>query len=78
MRTLYKVEGAQFRIEILETPKMRDFIEAHAAALDSSFEQVAMSDTMRKRLQRSDYIFSGPGMPCNSLIYFILSQIMIP
>ena len=32
MRTLYKVEGAQFRIEILETPKMRDFIEAHAAA----------------------------------------------
>lgn len=59
MRTLYKVEGAQFRIEILETPKMRDFIEAHAAALDSSFEKVAMSDTMRKRLQRSDYIFSG-------------------
>lgn len=59
MRTLYKVEGAQFRIEILETPKMREFIEAHAAALDSSFEKVAMSDTMRKRLQRSDYIFSG-------------------
>ncbi len=59
MRTLHKVEGAQFRIEILETPKMRDFIEAHAAALDSSFEKVAMSDTMRKRLQRSDYIFSG-------------------
>lgn len=59
MRTLYKVEGAQFRIEILETPKMRNFIEAHAAALDSSFEKVAMSDTMRKRLQRSDYIFSG-------------------
>lgn len=59
MRTLYKVEGAQFRIEILETPKMRDFIEAHADALDSSFEKVEMSDTMRKRLQRSDYIFSG-------------------
>ena len=59
MRTLYKVEGAQFRIEILETPKMRNFIEAHAAALDSSFEKVAMSNTMRKRLQRSDYIFSG-------------------
>lgn len=59
MQTLHKVEGAQFRIEILETPKMRDFIEAHAAALDSSFEKVAMSDTMRKRLQRSDYIFSG-------------------
>ena len=59
MQTLYKVEGAQFRIEILETPKIQNFIEAHAAALDSSFEKVAMSDTMRKRLQRSDYIFSG-------------------
>lgn len=59
MKTLHKVEGAQFRIEILEAPRIRKFIEAHAAALDSSFEKVAISDTMRKRLQRSDYIFSG-------------------
>ena len=59
MRTLHKVEGAQFRIEILEAPKIRQFIEAHAEALDSSFRQVEMSDIMRRRLERSNYIFSG-------------------
>ena len=59
MHTLYKVEGAQFRIEILVEPKIRQFIEAHAAALDSSFRQVEMSDIMRRRLERSNYIFSG-------------------
>ena len=59
MQTLYKVEGAQFRIELLEAPKMQEFIDTHAAALDSSFQQVGMSDAMRRRLQRSNYIFSG-------------------
>lgn len=59
MQTLYKVEGSQFRIELLETPKMQEFIEAHSAALDSGFQQVSMSDAMRQRLQRSNYIFSG-------------------
>ena len=59
MQTLYKVEGAQFRIEILEKPKIQEFINAHASILDSTFEKVEMSDTMRRRLQRSDYIFSG-------------------
>lgn len=59
MQTLYKVEGSQFRIEILETPEMQEFIETHSAALDSSFQQVKMSDAMRQRLQRSNYIFSG-------------------
>ena len=44
MRTLYKVEGAQFRIEILETPKIQKFINAHSAALDSSFQKVEMSE----------------------------------
>lgn len=59
MKVLYKVEGAQFRIEILEATKIRQFIEAHAEALDSSFRQVEMSDIMRRRLERSNYIFSG-------------------
>ena len=59
MQTLYKVEGAQFRIEILEKPKIQEFINAHASILDSTFEKVEMSDAMRRRLQRSDYIFSG-------------------
>ena len=59
MQTLYKVEGAQFRIEILEKPKIQEFINTHASILDSTFEKVEMSDAMRRRLQRSDYIFSG-------------------
>lgn len=59
MQTLYKVEGAQFRIDILETPKIQEFINAHSAALDSSFQKVEMSETMRRRLERSNYIFSG-------------------
>lgn len=59
MRTLFRQQGAQLRIEILETPAMQEFIEGHAAVLDSSFSQVSMSDAMRRNLQKSDYIFSG-------------------
>lgn len=59
MQALYKLEVSQLRIEVLETPKMREFMETHAAALDSSFQKVEMTDTMRRRLQRSDYVFSG-------------------
>ena len=59
MKTLNKEQGSQFRIELLETPKMQEFIETHADILDSSFRHVPMSDAMRARLQRSDYIFSG-------------------
>lgn len=59
MRTLYSLEGSQFRIEVLAEPKIQKFIDAHAGVLDSTFKQVEMSDAMRKRLQRSDYIFSG-------------------
>ena len=59
MNTLYQLEGSQFRIEVLQTEKVQQFIGKHAEILDSSFQQVKMSDTMRQRLQRSDYIFSG-------------------
>lgn len=59
MKTLYQEQGAQLRIEILETTKVQEFVGTHAAALDSAFQQVHMSDNMRRRLQQSDYIFSG-------------------
>ena len=59
MKTLYKEQGSQLRIELLETPKIQEFIETHADALNSGFQQVKMSDAMRMRLQRSNYIFSG-------------------
>lgn len=59
MKAVYKTEGAQLSIDILSTPQVRQFIESHASVLDSSFEKVEMSDAMRKRLNRSDFIFSG-------------------
>ncbi|MBT0708808.1 Phage Mu protein F like protein [Bacteroides uniformis] len=59
MRTLYRLEGSSLRIEVLETPAVREFAETHAAALDSSFQKVGMTEAMRRRLQRSDYVFSG-------------------
>lgn len=59
MRTLFKQEGASFNIEIMADKPVQDFIEAHASVLDSGFQKVEMSDAMRRRLTRSDYIFSG-------------------
>ena len=59
MQTLFRQQGAHLDIEVLETPIMQEFIEAHASVLDSSFEKVKMSDLMRRRLTRSNYIFSG-------------------
>lgn len=59
MKTLFKTEGAQFSVEILAEPEVQEFIGEHAAVLDSSFRQVEMSEAMRHRLTRSDYIFSG-------------------
>lgn len=59
MKTMHRLEGSSFRIEMLEMPAMQRFISSHASALDSSFKQVAMSSGMRRRLERSNYIFSG-------------------
>ena len=59
MRALYAQKGATLQISILESAEAQDFITAHAAVLDSAFQATPMSDAMRQRLQRSDYIFSG-------------------
>lgn len=59
MKTVFSQKGAQFTVELLETPKVQEFIGAHANVLDTSFEKVEMSDLMRRRLTRSNYIFSG-------------------
>lgn len=59
MKALYGQKGAQLDINILASDEAQDFINAHAGILDSTFEQVRMSDKMRERLTRSDYIFSG-------------------
>ena len=59
MRHLFQEQGASLRIDILADQPVQDFIGSHARVLDSTFEAVPMSDVMRKRLQQSDYVFSG-------------------
>lgn len=59
MKALFNSEGASFSVDILADPKVREFIDAHAGVLDSSFEATPMSEHMRRRLHRSDWIFSG-------------------
>lgn len=59
MKSLFKEKGSEFRVELVADPAVQEFVGAHAAALDSSFEKVGMSEAMRRRLTRSNYIFSG-------------------
>lgn len=59
MKAAYNNSGSELSIEILADPQVREFIDAHAGVLDSSFERTSMSEAMRRRLQRSDFIFSG-------------------
>ena len=59
MRALYRQEGAMLDVEVLRESEVLDFIDAHAAVLDSTFDKVKMSDGMRLSLQKSDWIFSG-------------------
>lgn len=59
MKVLSRQEGANLEIGILASEEAQDFIETHSSVLNGSFRQVEMSEAMRKRLERSNYIFSG-------------------
>lgn len=59
MEAVYKTQGGSFSIDLLAAPQVREFIGEHASVLDSSFARVEMPEAMRRRLHRSDYIFSG-------------------
>lgn len=59
MSALFKQKGANFDINIIASDEAQDFINTHTSVLDSSFQKVEMSDLMRQRLTRSNYIFSG-------------------
>lgn len=59
MKVLFRQEGASLEIGILASEEAQDFIEAHSSVLNGSFRQVEMSEAMRKRLERSNYVFSG-------------------
>lgn len=59
MQALYTEKGSQLRIDILADSEVQDFINAHAEILDSAMQRTHLSDIMRSRLERSNYIFSG-------------------
>lgn len=59
MSALFKQQGATLDINILASDQAQEFIETHASVLNTGFKQVKMSESMRRRLERSNYIFSG-------------------
>lgn len=59
MKSLFKEKGAEFRVELVADPAVQEFVSTHASAMDSAFEKVSMTESMRRRLTRSNYIFSG-------------------
>ena len=48
MRSLFKEDGAEFRVELVADPSVQEFVGTHASALDSAFEKVEMSDKVRR------------------------------
>lgn len=59
MSALFKQKGSTLDINILASDEAQEFIGTHASVLDTSFRTVKMSEGMRRRLERSNYIFSG-------------------
>ena len=59
MKVVFNQKGGSFSIDIMADSKVQKLIEAHADVLNRNIQRVEMSDTMRKRLTRSNYIFSG-------------------
>lgn len=59
LKAMFRQEGSTFTVDILGNKDVQEFISTHATMLNNSFKQVEMSDKMRERLTRSNYIFSG-------------------
>ena len=59
MKVVFNQKGSSFSIDIMADKNVQSLIEAHATVLDRNIERLEMSDIMRQRLQRSNYIFSG-------------------
>lgn len=59
MSALFRQKGATLDINILASDEAQNFISTHADILDKAFQKVPMTEAMRRRLTRSDYIFSG-------------------
>ena len=59
MKVLFHQKGSSFSIDILADKNVQGLIEAHTSVLDRNLQRLEMSDLMRQRLTRSNYIFSG-------------------
>lgn len=59
MKVVFNQKGGSFSIDIMADSKVQNLIEAHTDVLNRNIQRLEMSDTMRKRLTRSNYIFSG-------------------
>ena len=59
MKVVFNQKGSSFSIDIMADSKVQKLVEAHADVLNRNIQRVEMSETMRKRLTRSNYIFSG-------------------
>lgn len=59
MSALFSEKGAHMKVSILTDERVQDFINTHADALNRGMARVEMSDGMRQRLERSNWVFSG-------------------
>nr|DAJ66859.1 MAG TPA: minor capsid component [Caudoviricetes sp.] len=59
MKVLFNQKGSSFSIDIMADENVQSLIEAHTSVLDRNLQRLEMSDLMRQRLTRSNYIFSG-------------------
>lgn len=59
MKALFHQKGSSFSIDIMADENVQSLIEAHTSVLDRNLQRLDMSDLMRQRLTRSNYIFSG-------------------
>ena len=59
MKVLFNQKGSSFSIDIMADKNVQSLVEAHTDVLNRNLQRVEMSDIMRQRLQRSNYIFSG-------------------
>lgn len=59
MKAIFNQKGSSFSIDIMADENVQSLIEAHTSVLDRNLRRLKMSDLMRQRLTRSNYIFSG-------------------
>ena len=59
MKVVFNQKGSSFSIDIMADKNVQSLIEAHATVLNRNLQCLEMSDIMRQRLTRSNYIFSG-------------------